>query len=293
MEKQQAIMINFFRKTRKKMADDNKPMKYVRYAIGEILLVVVGILIALSINNWNEENKNKKTEHTLYYEIFNDLEKDEIKLEGLRVFYKNRIEHAGWLLRKVKNPGVLLDNIEVGKHIDPLYIGPLYVGYTSSFDAAKSSGAFASFNFFREEYPVIVPPAIVGVQLKWNIFNGLTDYHNVKANKYAYDKIEYTRQNADKEIKIWITRSYTEAQNFNRQYLKALPTEKLAKKNLDIMHKRFVEGLGVSIDVLDAELLYASVKTERQLSLYLYYTALNQLYMAAGDPEKFIELLSK
>ncbi|GAH07140.1 unnamed protein product, partial [marine sediment metagenome] len=42
------------------MADDNKPIKYARYAIGEILLVVVGILIALQINNWNEENKKSK-----------------------------------------------------------------------------------------------------------------------------------------------------------------------------------------------------------------------------------------
>ncbi len=50
-------MIPFFRKIRKKMADDNKPMKYMRYAIGEILLVVIGILIALSINNWNEKRK--------------------------------------------------------------------------------------------------------------------------------------------------------------------------------------------------------------------------------------------
>jgi len=43
-------MINFLRKIRKKLADDNKPLKYMRYAIGEIVLVVVGILIALSIN---------------------------------------------------------------------------------------------------------------------------------------------------------------------------------------------------------------------------------------------------
>ncbi len=48
-------MINFFRKIRKKMADDNRPLKYLRYAIGEILLVVIGILLALQINTWNQE----------------------------------------------------------------------------------------------------------------------------------------------------------------------------------------------------------------------------------------------
>ncbi len=39
------------------MADDNKPIKYARYAIGEIALVVIGILIALQINTWNENRK--------------------------------------------------------------------------------------------------------------------------------------------------------------------------------------------------------------------------------------------
>jgi hypothetical protein len=52
-------MIPFFRKIRKKMADDNKPLKYMRYAIGEILLVIIGILIALYINNKNEIAKNE------------------------------------------------------------------------------------------------------------------------------------------------------------------------------------------------------------------------------------------
>jgi hypothetical protein len=52
-------MINFFRKIRKKLADDNKPLKYARYAVSEILLVVIGILIALSINNWNQNRLNQ------------------------------------------------------------------------------------------------------------------------------------------------------------------------------------------------------------------------------------------
>lgn len=41
------------------MADDNRPLKYTRYAIGEIVLVVIGILIALQINNWNEDRKSE------------------------------------------------------------------------------------------------------------------------------------------------------------------------------------------------------------------------------------------
>ena len=55
-------MINFFRRIRRKLADDNKPLKYARYAIGEIVLVVIGILIALSINNWNNERKDREKE---------------------------------------------------------------------------------------------------------------------------------------------------------------------------------------------------------------------------------------
>ena len=69
-------MINFFRKIRKQLADDNKPLKYMRYAIGEILLVVVGILIALSINNWNEERKDRVKEREVLEDIMNNLNRN-------------------------------------------------------------------------------------------------------------------------------------------------------------------------------------------------------------------------
>ena len=66
-------MIGFFRKIRKKLADDNKPLKYMRYAIGEILLVVIGILIALQINNWNEEKKDRSLEIEFLKRLKSDL----------------------------------------------------------------------------------------------------------------------------------------------------------------------------------------------------------------------------
>ncbi len=73
-------MINFFRKTRKKMADDNKPIKYLRYAIGEIALVVIGILIALSINNWNEQRKDNLTEKELLRGLIMDFSETKSRL---------------------------------------------------------------------------------------------------------------------------------------------------------------------------------------------------------------------
>ena len=55
------------------MADDNRPLKYMRYAIGEIVLVVIGILIALQINNWNEERKHKEKTNHLFKEAQKEL----------------------------------------------------------------------------------------------------------------------------------------------------------------------------------------------------------------------------
>ena len=75
-------MINFFRKIRKQLADDNKPLKYMRYAIGEILLVVIGILIALQVNNWNELRKKEQAEIQLYHKIIADLNTERNVIEN-------------------------------------------------------------------------------------------------------------------------------------------------------------------------------------------------------------------
>ncbi len=64
------------------MADDNKPMKYMRYAIGEITLVVIGILIALQINNWNEDRMLKSSVTVYLNSLKEDIENDIRALES-------------------------------------------------------------------------------------------------------------------------------------------------------------------------------------------------------------------
>jgi len=81
-------MIKFFRHIRQKHIMENKTGKYVKYAIGEIILVVIGILIALSINNWNEHRKEQKQEVKVLKQLKTDLNENE---EEIRVAIK-RIE---------------------------------------------------------------------------------------------------------------------------------------------------------------------------------------------------------
>lgn len=84
-------MIPFFRKTRKKLADNNKPAKYFRYAIGEIFLVVIGILIALQVNNWNNDRKNRIRENVFVNQLAADLQ---ISITGLDKIHENFQDRA-------------------------------------------------------------------------------------------------------------------------------------------------------------------------------------------------------
>jgi len=82
-------MIKFFRKIRQQLLTENKVSKYLLYAIGEIVLVVIGILIALAINNWNQKNKNDQLANVYLMDFKQDLETD---IESLKErINKNKI----------------------------------------------------------------------------------------------------------------------------------------------------------------------------------------------------------
>jgi hypothetical protein len=82
-------MIKFFSKIRYSLIEQNKSGKYFKYAIGEIILVVIGVLIALSINNWNENRKNSIKEIQFLEGFKNDLMANKTELN--RVIRKAEI----------------------------------------------------------------------------------------------------------------------------------------------------------------------------------------------------------
>ena len=91
-------MIKFFRKIRYNLMETGKTGKYLKYAIGEIILVVIGILIALSINNWNENRKLQSEELNLLADIKTNLDVTLLELQndtisnGKDVYQYHKIE---------------------------------------------------------------------------------------------------------------------------------------------------------------------------------------------------------
>ena len=101
-------MIKFFRKIRYDLMEKNKTGKYLKYAIGEIILVVIGILIALSINNWNERRKAVKQEIKILSELKNDLKTN---LDEITEIYNTT-------LTRQNSTDLILDYFENKKPVD-------------------------------------------------------------------------------------------------------------------------------------------------------------------------------
>ena len=130
-------MIKFFRKIRQNLLMENKTGKYFKYAIGEIILVVIGILIALSINNWNEEIKNRAFEKEILEQIRANLIKDKLTLESIQDNFKNAMNSTDkvlkleWTITKKDSLKYWLSDIIRFDRFQPL---------TNAFEVAKSKG---------------------------------------------------------------------------------------------------------------------------------------------------------
>ncbi len=151
--------------------------------------------------------------------------------------------------------------------------------------------AWGQYNAFGNDYPVTLPPFMVGIQAHINIFHGVQKVNKLKATRFLARQVELADKYAHEQVNLWVDKSWREVENKQERYLKMEPTVELARRNLEINEKRFREGLGKSIDVIDAQLLYEGAEVERLKSLYDYYIALSDLYLATGNARKAVDIL--
>ena len=130
-------MIKFFRHIRKSLLMENKTSKYFKYAIGEIILVVIGILIALQINNWNEARKNKTFETEILTQVQANLIKDKLTLQDISSNFQkainssNKILKSNWSREDKDSLQFWLANVIMFDRFQPL---------TNAYEVLKSKG---------------------------------------------------------------------------------------------------------------------------------------------------------
>ena len=87
-------MIKLFRNIRKNLLNEGKTTKYFKYAIGEIVLVVIGILIALSINTWNENRLDRIKEKTIMASINKEFKANQVQLDSVLYYHNKALENS-------------------------------------------------------------------------------------------------------------------------------------------------------------------------------------------------------
>ena len=133
-------MIKFFRKIRYDLIDKNKAGKYFKYAIGEIVLVVIGILIALQINTWNEDKLNLKTQTGILKTLLTELKENQQQINAIVLDYEWIYSSSEYLSRNFNEDLKKLRNSRLDSLIGGVIYIPEYYPTTSVMDLVISTG---------------------------------------------------------------------------------------------------------------------------------------------------------
>jgi len=135
-------MIKFFRQIRLELMEKNKTGKYLKYAIGEIILVVIGILIALQINNYNESRKARNQEVHYLKNLKTDLLLNITELDEYLAVRNLRIESANKVLEYFEGKP-LTDLNDIAFHTTNIYIWQKFSQQDNTFQELVNSGNLA------------------------------------------------------------------------------------------------------------------------------------------------------
>lgn len=167
-------MIKFFRRLRQNLISENRFRKYMLYAIGEIVLVVIGILLALQINNWNQQKNNEDKLISLLKEHQEELKLNKRDIDGEIRRSENYIKRNRALLSNKQLEDIPIDTLE--KHLETFYVK---IGFNTKVNERFKNlqitdfGRFDSIILSMQDYYGFIIPA----------FNSSTTSHNKAVDK--------------------------------------------------------------------------------------------------------------
>jgi Family of unknown function (DUF6090) len=173
-------MIKFFRKIRYSLLETEKTGKYFKYAIGEIILVVIGILIALSINNWNEDRKESIKETAILTELHKDFINNLMQFENVKSVHFNSLKSAEKFKMYMNHSNLIAVKDSIAKYYFLAFNGVSYNPSNGVVESLVSSG----------DYQIIKNDTLRNYLISWK--DVLLDYteEEVVSRKLWSEKIE-------------------------------------------------------------------------------------------------------
>ena len=133
-------MIKFFRKIRQNLLMENKTGKYIKYAVGETVLVMIGILLALQVSNWNQERKDRISERKLLDNIHRDFIQNKVNFDSVKAISYRALNALEKRIALFPINGDSLKNVAFDKYGNDIKI-MTFNPYSSSVESAVNSNA--------------------------------------------------------------------------------------------------------------------------------------------------------
>lgn len=146
-----------------------------------------------------------------------------------------------------------------------------------------------TYDLANKDLSPYVPDWMVGVGLKWSLFEGTSRYRNLQAAKFKENQVEQAGLKAEEDIKTVIKKLHQQLGMQVEQLEELDKTLEFAQTYVESRDKAFHEGLSTSTELVDANLLLAKVKIERLQAMYNYDVTLATLVQVCGSPELFLE----
>ena len=131
-------MINFFRKIRKQLLTENKFSKYLIYAMGEILLVMIGILLAFQVNSWNDQRKRDLLEIGILKELKQNLMVDIVDIDENVIHHKQALKSSQIISSVIEND--LPNNDSLNNHFSNIIVVPMFMPTKTAYENLKLTG---------------------------------------------------------------------------------------------------------------------------------------------------------
>ena len=233
-------MLRFFKKIRQQLLTDNKFSKYLLYAIGEIVLVVIGILIALNINNRNNQRILDRAEVKSYRNIKRQISDDKIELtkqRDINNYFKSGYEYANKIIAE-QNYGKSDSITEIAMAL------AIYSDFNSNgkiYETLVNSGDIKLLKNFE------IPGKLQKLEMTYNQVNNLEDIHwEIIINELSpllRGVINYNTKTPVQPKKLF----EVEVQNF---FVESI----LLTRRKDTVYSRAIKEIDVIISLIDREL---------------------------------------